>query len=196
MKKLFELKEDGEGFFLDRGSKFLGFVVRIRDEEDAHERMKEMKKNHPKANHLCYAYRVKKNNQIVENLSDDGEPSHSAGQPILRQLQAEDLINSLAMVVRYFGGVKLGVGGLMKAYKNATVEALKTTNKTAIVDSQELQLQVDYSNWGNVLAILDRENLSFEAEHKEKYAEIKLEVPTKKVNEVKELFAALQLKIT
>lgn len=193
MKKQYKIKKNTEGEFHDRGSKFLATLVKISSEKEAAELMDQMRKAHPKANHLCYAYRLQKNNILIENLSDDGEPTHSAGQPILRQLQAEDLINTLAMVIRYFGGVKLGVGGLMKAYKNATQEAIKVAEKAEVQEMEDIHILVNYSLYGEVLAILDREDLEFIIENKHEEAVIELRVLKERAEEIKGLFAALSI---
>ena len=193
MKKHFEIISNAEGEFHDRGSKFIARLVKVHSEKEATEMMQEMRKMHPKANHLCFAYRVLDQKTIIENLSDDGEPTHSAGQPILRQLQAEDLVNSLAMVIRYFGGVKLGVGGLMKAYKNATQEALKNISKIEIKESEKITLITSYGLYGDVMAILDKEGLDFKIENGNENAIIELKVDKEKAEEVRELFAHLSV---
>ncbi len=193
MSTLYQIKQRSEGEFHDRGSKFLATLTVVNNEEEAQQQMAEMRKNHPKANHLCYAYRISKSDKIIENLSDDGEPTHSAGQPILRQLQAENLVNTLAMVIRYFGGVKLGVGGLMKAYKNSTQDAIQKAKLVEIKEKREIHLKVAYSKWGDVLAILDKENLDFSSENQADHAIITLEVELSKEEEIRGLFAALNL---
>ena len=112
-----------EGFFKDRGSKFHAFAYPVNSEEDAKSLLATLREQHPRANHHCYAYRLGLDrNQYRAN--DDGEPSGSAGRPILNTLYSKDLTNILVVVVRYFGGSLLGVPGLINAYKTATEEAL------------------------------------------------------------------------
>ena len=184
------LKNRSEGEYHDRNSKFLGIVLAVKDEKEAQAMIKETKAEHAKANHLCYAYRVKKDKQIVENLSDDGEPTHSAGQPILRQLQAENLVNALAMVVRYYGGINLGVGGLIKAYKNATRAALEGAELIEIKEINYLQFKVDYSLWGRLMGVLDKENLKFQLINHNDHAEVSIEIEDDNDGRIKELLAS------
>ncbi len=112
-----------EGFFRDRGSKFLAFGYPIQNEEDVKKRLTTLREIHPKANHHCYAYRLGLDRTHFR-ANDDGEPSGSAGKPIFNTLYAHDVTNILVVVVRYFGGTLLGVPGLINAYKVATEEAL------------------------------------------------------------------------
>ena len=112
-----------EGFFRDRGSKFYAFAYPINSEEDTKSLLVALREQHPKAVHCCYAYRLGLDrNQYRAN--DDGEPSGSAGRPILNTLHSQDLTNILVVVVRYFGGSLLGIPGLINAYKTATEAAL------------------------------------------------------------------------
>jgi len=195
MSSYFSIAELAESELMDRGSKFIGIISPINSEEEAKNIMEAVRSQHPKANHLCYAYRIKNEEKIIENLSDDGEPSHSAGQPILRQLQGAELLNVLAMVIRYFGGVKLGVGGLMKAYKNATSEALSKAQIIELKEMKQLSLLIDYSKWGEILGVLDRENISFETENKADHAIVKLKIEKQKEVEIRGLFASFNIDI-
>lgn len=194
MTEEFQIHKAGEAVYIEKNSKFLAWAVAIESEIEAKEIMSSYRETHPKANHLCYAYRLLNNGQIIENLSDDGEPTHSAGQPILRQIQAESLVNTLVMVIRYFGGVKLGVGGLIKAYKSAAAEAIQAATLKAIIPTTSIRFAVDYSVWGDTLAILDKENIEFDATHTSTGAEIAIKVEIEKAESIKALFASLQLK--
>ena len=111
-----------KGVFKDRGSKFLAFAEPITDEEHAKQRIAWYKKKYHDARHVCYAYRLGAN---LWRTKDDGEPHGTAGMPILRSIDARNLDNILVVVVRYFGGTLLGTGGLMVAYREATIDALK-----------------------------------------------------------------------
>ncbi len=117
------LKQPSEGLFKDRGSKFLSFAYPVDSEEEVKERLTLLKKLHPGANHHCYAFRLGADKQSYR-ANDDGEPSNTAGKPILGQIQSKDLTNILIVVVRYFGGTLLGVSGLINAYKLAAADAL------------------------------------------------------------------------
>lgn len=113
-----------ESLFKDRGSKFLGFAYPVRSEEEVRNRVLALKELHPKAVHWCYAYRIGPGRY---RANDDGEPSGSAGKPILNVLYSREVTNLLVVVVRYFGGTLLGVPGLIRAYKTATEMALDET---------------------------------------------------------------------
>jgi len=112
-----------EGFFKDKGSKFISYAYPIRNENDAKVFLAELRELHPKAVHHCYAYRLGLD-RMSYRMSDDGEPSGTAGKPILNTLYSRDITNILVVVVRYFGGTLLGVPGLIHAYKTATEIAL------------------------------------------------------------------------
>ena len=117
------ISEDSTGEFKDRGSKFIAYAFAVYDESSWQEKLQEIKKMHPKARHYCYAFRLGLDNNNFR-ANDDGEPSGTAGRPILGQIDHFDLTNIFIVVVRYFGGTKLGTSGLINAYKNAAMEAL------------------------------------------------------------------------
>ncbi len=110
-----------EGCYKEKGSKFLAYVLPISSKEEVKEIVNRYKKEHHKAKHVCFAYRI--GNDIRAN--DNGEPSGTAGRPILRQIDAANLDNALVVVVRYFGGTLLGTGGLINAYKTASQDAIQ-----------------------------------------------------------------------
>lgn len=114
----------GEGFYKEKGSKFIARAFPVSREADIKIRLDELRKEYFDARHHCYAYRLGIEQPLIR-ANDDGEPNHSAGDPILGQIKSFKLTNVLVVVVRYFGGTKLGVGGLIHAYKTATEDALK-----------------------------------------------------------------------
>src|ERR1700748_1500660 len=115
-----------EAIFRDRGSKFLSFAYPINSESDIKPILAQLRTEHPKANHHCWAMRLGIDRSVFR-INDDGEPSGTAGRPILNTLLSKNITNILVVVVRYFGGTLLGVPGLINAYKSATEEALKQT---------------------------------------------------------------------
>lgn len=114
-----------EGLYKEKGSKFYGYAFPVKNEAEINDILDKVKKEHHKARHWCYAWQLGTGEQPQFRVNDDGEPSNSAGQPIYGQIQSKDLTNILVVVVRYFGGVKLGVGGLVRAYKSAALDALE-----------------------------------------------------------------------
>jgi uncharacterized YigZ family protein len=119
----FTIIAPAQSVFRDRGSKFLGFAFPVNSLQEIKERLSELRKEHPSASHHCYAWRLG-GDKSAFRTNDDGEPSGTAGKPILNQLMSRDLTNALLVVVRYFGGTLLGAGGLVNAYKQAASEAL------------------------------------------------------------------------
>lgn len=119
----FTIKASKEILFKERGSKFLAFIFPVTTEIEVKECLAQLKKLHPNANHHCYAWRLGAD-KAAFRANDDGEPSNTAGKPILGQIQAGDITNVLIVVVRYFGGTLLGVGGLIHAYKSSAAEVI------------------------------------------------------------------------
>ncbi len=117
------IKESKKGLYKERGSKFINFATPVFSEEEVKTKLKKTKEMYPDASHHCYAF-VLHPDKSHQNFSDDGEPSNTAGRPILRQILVLDLTNTLVISVRYFGGKKLGVPGLIEAYGNSAKEVL------------------------------------------------------------------------
>src|SRR3954447_14536762 len=138
--------------YKDRGSRFLAYAYPIQSTDDFKKNLQSLKKEHPKAGHHCFAYRLglEGNNFRV---SDDGEPSGSAGKPILGQIDSKQVINVLVVVVRYFGGTLLGVPGLINAYKTATALALQLTPVTQKQVLVNYRLHFDYTRMNDVMII-------------------------------------------
>src|SRR5690606_13798253 len=147
------IQEPTTGEFKDRGSKFHAYAYPIRNTDDVKEHIKELKKEHPKAVHYCYAYRIDTDGNNYR-ANDDGEPSGSAGKPILGQIDSAGLTNVLVVVVRYFGGSLLGVPGLINAYKTSTELALSQATTTERWIEQQVAISFDYPVMGEVLYLL------------------------------------------
>lgn len=172
-----------EGFFRDRGSKFLAFAFPIKNEEEAKIHLQTLRELHPKANHHCYAYRLGLDrNQYRAN--DDGEPAGSAGKPILNTLYAYDLTNLLIVVVRYFGGTLLGVPGLINAYKTAADEALSQ----AQVLTQHLRdvytLTYPYEQMNEVMKVVKQFDLPIQAQQFDNQCSFRTEIRKTLLNQV------------
>ena len=133
-----------------KNSRFITFLFKVETKNEIENKLESIKKNHPKATHYCYAYITNK----FKKSSDDGEPGGTAGIPILNVLEKEKLTNILAIVVRYFGGIKLGAGGLVRAYSKSITEALSKTNYISLVNGYLIELTFDYKNQKNIDYIL------------------------------------------
>jgi uncharacterized YigZ family protein len=152
------LKPSKEVLYKEKGSKFFGYAFPVTNEEEIKNLLSELKKQHHSARHFCYAWQLgKEYNQYRAN--DDGEPSNSAGAPIYGQLQSFEVTNILVVVVRYFGGTKLGVGGLIQAYKTAAQMALEASKIVTKTIDQEIQLAFDYPEMNTVMRIVKDYNL-------------------------------------
>ena len=136
------VKKVGEGLYKEKGSKFLGFAFPCSSEEEAKNKLINLRKEHHLAVHFCYAFRFGADKKVFR-ASDDGEPSNSAGPPILGQIKSFDLTNVLVAVVRYYGGTNLGVGGLINAYRTAAKEAIE--NSEIIADEERVEIQIYFS---------------------------------------------------
>jgi uncharacterized YigZ family protein len=167
-----------ESLFKDKGSKFLGYAFPVTNEDRVKDCIHQLKKEHYNARHWCYAWQLGKSYENYR-VNDDGEPSNSAGMPIFGQLQAFDVTNVLIVVVRYFGGTKLGVGGLMQAYKTAaqlSLEASRIVKKT--IDTYFI-LKFEYSEINVVMRIIKEEKLSILNQKMELNCEFKIAVRKK-----------------
>lgn len=133
-------------------SRFIGIITKIYSKDEFDTIMNDIKKEYPKATHYTYAYRL----IDYYKVSDDGEPSGTAGLPILNILETEDLYNTMIIVVRYFGGIKLGVGGLIRAYSNCAKDCIK--DKSLLIDSSIITVTVDYNNLKVLENILNKIN--------------------------------------
>jgi uncharacterized YigZ family protein len=141
--------------FKDRGSRFLAYAFPVSSTEDFKKRLKELKEEHSKAVHHCFAYRIGADGNIFRS-SDDGEPSGSAGKPILGQIDSKELINAAIVVVRYFGGTLLGVPGLINAYKTSASFALQLNpiiKKPVLIN---YRLQFDYTILNEVMRVIKK----------------------------------------
>ena len=156
MTSYLTLRESAEGLYKDKGSKFIAYSFPVKDLEEIKEIISLLKIEHPKARHVCYAYRLG-NTPEEARSNDDGEPSGSAGKPILNTLISKNLYFSLVAVVRYFGGTLLGVPGLIHAYKEASLDALKEENIFLKEPEKIIQIEFNYFQLNDVMKICKKE---------------------------------------
>lgn len=155
MNHYYTIEKPAFAEFKDRGSRFLGYAFPIQSADDFKKRLKALKEEHPKAAHHCFAYRIGTDGNNFR-AGDDGEPSGSAGKPILGQIDSKELSNVAVVVVRYFGGTLLGVPGLINAYKTATSLALQLTpiiQKPVLI---HYELQFDYTLMNEIMMVVKR----------------------------------------
>ncbi len=173
--------------FKDKNSKFFGYAFPVTTEDDVKLYIKKLKKEHHTARHWCYAYQIGKEKTIYR-ANDDGEPNNSAGMPIYGQIQSFGVTDILIVVVRYFGGVKLGVGGLINAYKTTaqlTLEASKILEKTINID---YLITFDYKNMNTVMRIIKEKNLNITNQKLEMDCQVTISVRKKEADQIFEIF--------
>jgi uncharacterized YigZ family protein len=176
-----------ESIFKEKGSKFLGYAFPVTNENQVKDCIQLLKKEHYNARHWCYAWQLGKSYDSYR-VNDDGEPSNSAGMPIFGQLQSYDVTNVLIVVVRYFGGTKLGVGGLMQAYKTAAQMALEASTIVQKSINEHFILKFDYPEMNIVMRIIKEEKLSLLNQKMELNCEFKLAVRKKDAKRIFNLF--------
>lgn len=157
----------GEGTYEERGSEFVGYVAPATEEDEAEGFVDGVREQHPDATHHVSAYRVRNGGAVRGIYDDDGEPSGSAGKPVLELLRGEEAENAVAVVVRYYGGTKLGYGGLVRAYTEAAKRALNDAGTRVDVPRAELRVEVGYDDSGTVRDVLESESVPFDAEYEE-----------------------------
>ena len=188
------IKSNISSEIVEKKSKFIANLMKVENKEEAEEKIKEIKKKYYDARHNCVAYRIIEKDGLIEKASDDGEPSGTAGGPMLNILRNQNLANILVVVTRYFGGILLGTGGLVRAYSDATIKAINSADKVKKVMGIEFQISMEYSqlenfkyycqeNKFNILNIQYSEdivcNLTMEEDLKDKFIE---DFETKKIN--------------
>lgn len=176
-----------EALFKDRGSKFYGYAFPVQDEEEIKEKIELLKKQHYNARHWCYAWQLGKYYDQYR-VNDDGEPSNSAGMPIFGQLQSFDVTNILVVVVRYFGGTKLGVGGLIQAYKTSAKLALENSRIIKKTINEDFLIKFEYPEMNTVMRIIKEENLSIIHQKLELNCEFTISVRKKEAKKVFDIF--------
>lgn len=186
----------GDILFKEKGSKFIGYVFPIENENDVKAHIEELKKKHHSARHWCYAWRLGVE-QINYRTNDDGEPKNSAGQPIYGQILSKNITNVLLVVVRYFGGTKLGVGGLINAYKTTAKMALDEAVILERTIDVYFQIIFEYKDMNKVMRIVKENNLKILTQKMDLKCEFLISVRNKNAKKVENHFKDLRcLKIT
>lgn len=152
------IEKGSQGIFRDKGSKFIAYALPFNDELELKDVLAEIKSQHPKARHWCYAYRLTPDRSVFR-VNDDGEPSGSAGRPILNTLLSSELTNILVVVVRYFGGTLLGIPGLINAYKNASQLAIDAAQIITKTQQDIYRISFAYPQTNEVMRIIKENDL-------------------------------------
>jgi uncharacterized YigZ family protein len=176
--------------FKEKNSKFFGFAFPVTSEIEVKTHLENLKAEHFSARHWCYAYQIGTEN-IKFRANDDGEPSNSAGMPIYGQIQSFEITNVLVVVVRYFGGVKLGVGGLISAYKTSAQLTLDEANIIEKTIDKHFKITFDYKNMNKVMRIIKEKNIQIINQKMELNCEIEIATRKKNAKEIVDIFTAL-----
>ncbi|MEZ0005756.1 putative YigZ family protein [Flavobacterium sp. 28YEA47A] len=179
-----------EVLYKEKNSKFFGYAFPISSEEEAKEILEDLRKQHHSARHWCYAFQIG-TEKIYFSANDDGEPSNSAGMPIYGQIQSFEITNVLVVVVRYFGGVKLGVGGLISAYRTAAQMALEASEIVEKTIDIHYLVSFDYKNMNKVMRVIKEKNLDIVSQKMEMSCEIEIKTRKKNAEMVFDIFSNL-----
>lgn len=149
-----------ETLFKEKNSKFFGYAFPVKNEDEVKTILEQVKKQHYSARHWCYAFQTGTGKNVYFRANDDGEPSNSAGMPIYGQIQSFDVTDILVVVVRYFGGVKLGVGGLIQSYKTSAQLALEASEIIEKTIDAEYIVQCEYKDLNKVMRVIKEKNVN------------------------------------
>ena len=176
------IKGDASSLLKEKGSKFIGSAFHVQDEQEAKMKLDTVKKKYHDATHNCWAYRVGQGDKIIGLSSDDGEPSGSAGAPMLSVIEGAELTNLIVIVTRYYGGTKLGIGGLIRAYGGCV--KLLIENATGIEETitADVTLLVDYPQLSNVLRVASRFKAEVRQDHEDGKALVTVSVRLSEVD--------------
>jgi uncharacterized YigZ family protein len=176
--------------FKEKNSKFIGYAYPITSENEVKIHIENLKKEHFSARHWCYAYQIG-TETFKFRANDDGEPSNSAGMPIYGQIQSFEITNVLIVVVRYFGGVKLGVGGLISAYKTTAQLTLEEANIVEKTIDKHFKVTFDYKNMNKVMRIIKEKNIDIVNQKLELNCEIEIATRKKNAKPIFDIFSTL-----
>ena len=178
----FTISKEGSAEYKDRGSKFLAYIFPIKNKDEFKTHLQALKKEHSKAVHHCFAYRIGYDGNNFR-VSDDGEPSGTAGKQILGQIDSKNLSDILVIVVRYFGGTLLGVPGLINAYRTATSLVLQCTQVIKKSIEVNYNLQFNYTEMNEVMRILKQYNCTIYKNETQLFCKIETGIPKYRLTE-------------
>lgn len=180
---------------VEKKSKFIASIFYVESVEEAEEKIKEVKKQYFDARHNCYAFSIYTKDGIISRFSDDGEPSGTAGAPMLNILNSKGLSNILVIVTRYFGGILLGTGGLVRAYTSATQEALNTINEVEKDVGLEIKIEVSYSDFEKFKYYLKQNEIKLITSEYSENIISSVEITNEKIKELEEKRNELNFKL-
>lgn len=189
------IKKPTQDLYKEKGSKFFGYAYPIESKDDIKVYLEEIKEEHPKARHICYAFLIKDGKEEYYIANDDGEPNNSAGMPILGQIRSNRLSHVFIAVVRYFGGTKLGLSGLITAYKETAALCLFEDNVIEVEPQTTIKFTSSYAIMGQVLAVIDKNNLNAKIEHLDHVASYQITTTEENEGVILALFERIDIQI-
>ena len=186
----YSISKPCQGLYKDKGSKFIAYAFPVSSDEKVKTHLAALRKEHHSARHHCYAYRLGAD-KLIYRANDDGEPSSTAGKPILGQIQSKDLTDILIVVVRYFGGTLLGVSGLINAYKLAAADALNNALIVEKIVKEKYEIKFDYLQMNDVMKIIKDENLEIQSQNFELTCSLIFAVRKNNADKVQQLFTKI-----
>lgn len=194
MDEFLTIKEDSKAEITVKKSKFIAEVFYVEDTKQAEEKLREVIKREHSARHHCYAYRVLEEN-MIQRMSDDGEPSGTAGNPMLNILKGRELVNVLVVVTRYFGGILLGTGGLVRAYSDSTIEAIDKAGTKKKQKGVLISFEIEYSDLEQLKYYLKQTGGKIEKTEYDKNVKVLIQIPIELEEEYIDNYFKLPFKI-
>lgn len=185
------ISKTSEGLYKEKGSKFIARAIPVESEEEVKKHQEELRKEFYDARHHCYAYVLGHEGKEVR-ANDDGEPNHSAGDPILGQIRSKELTNTLVVVIRYFGGTKLGVSGLIHAYKTAASEALDANKTEQRLITQKVNFRFPYEEMNEVMKLVGEFEMKVLDQVYEMECQLKAEIIVSRMEDLAQKVQLLQ----
>lgn len=175
MANYFTVSKGGEGLVREKMSRFLSFAIPVKSQEEAMQKVKEFQNRYHDARHVCWAYMLGAAREIWQ-LNDNGEPSGTAGKPILGQINSKGLTDVLVVVVRYFGGIKLGTSGLIVAYREAAKEALDNSEIIECHEMLEVSVEFPYEDMDGVMRVIKSQNIEIVEKEFDNLCKLKIRI--------------------
>lgn len=189
------IKENTSAEVVEKKSKFIAQLFYIQSEQEAEEKIEEIRKKYYDARHHCFAYCIMTQEGILKRASDDGEPSGTAGMPMLNILLKQELVNVLIVVTRYFGGILLGTGGLLRAYSKAAINAIEKAELVAEEKGYEVELTINYAEFEKIQYYCQKNNISIVKIEYEEKIKCRIEITKDEKEKIRNLKEELVLKI-
>jgi uncharacterized YigZ family protein len=187
----YQIARYGEATQKIKNSKFITRVFPVESRESVQTIVQDIRREHPKATHICWAFRLVEQGEARGYSNDGGEPAGSAGSPILAALEGRQLVNTLCVIIRYFGGIKLGIGGLIRAYGGAAAEVLTLTGRKSVESMLLVKIRLGQENYSEVMRILRKYRLAVQSVYQRELVQIEFKIAAAKFAELAQTLKAV-----